>query len=198
MDQKLFISTFILIFVAELPDKTALATVMMATRGSPLPIFIGVAAAFVVQTVVAVIFGSFIGKLPTAWVHLGAGIIFLIFAAFAWKKAHDEDEIGDETAKAGIREPAFFTKVWSSFMVIFIAEWGDLTQLASASLVARYQDPVTIFFASIAALWSVTAIAIFIGRRLKGLIHPALLQRIAAAAFASAGAYFIYEWALGK
>jgi putative Ca2+/H+ antiporter (TMEM165/GDT1 family) len=187
VDPKLFISTFILIFLAELLDKTALATVMMATRGSPWPIFLGVAAAFVIQTIVAVIFGSFIGRFPAIWVHLGAKFMFMAFACLAWKRGMEAaDEPGVESTR--VSNHSFSKTVWSSFVVIFIAEWGDLTQLATASLVARYQgQAMMISLAAVAALWSVTGIAVFLGYKLKGFIRPALLQKVAAVAFAGVG-----------
>ena len=72
-------------------------------------------------------------------------------------------------------------------MVIFIAEWGDLTQLASATLVAKTHQAFTVFIASTLALWSTTALAILIGHHAKKLINPRLLQIIAAVAFALVG-----------
>jgi Ca2+/H+ antiporter, TMEM165/GDT1 family len=71
--------------------------------------------------------------------------------------------------------------------VIFLAEWGDFTQLATAALEAKYRSPLTILLAAVLALWCVTALAIMLGHRLKQLIRPALLQKIAALAFALVG-----------
>jgi putative Ca2+/H+ antiporter (TMEM165/GDT1 family) len=76
---------------------------------------------------------------------------------------------------------------WASFLVIFIAEWGDLTQIATAALVARYGNPQTIFAAATLALWVVTAIAITIGRSAGRTFDPVVLQRIAAFSFAAIG-----------
>jgi Ca2+/H+ antiporter, TMEM165/GDT1 family len=180
-DLTLFLSTFGLIFLAELPDKTAIATLILATRNHPWAVFIGVALAFVVQNMVAVLFGSLFGLLPPHIIHMASGLLFLVFAVMMWKR-HQEEK--SETQK----ETLSFTKVvWTSFMVIFIAEWGDLTQLASATLVAKTHLVLTIFLASTAALWSTTAIAILIGHHAKKLIDPVLLQKIAAAAFALVG-----------
>ena len=190
MDWTLFLSTFSLIFVAELPDKTAFATLLMATRGNPYAIFVGVAAAFVIQSLVAVIFGSAIGLLPPKWVHLAAGILFLIFAGLALKRDQTTDEASPNTSSI---PSSFSTAVWNSFLVIFIAEWGDLTQLATASLSARYHDPITIFTSAILALWSVTAIAIFAGNQLKDVVSSKLLTRLSAAAFGIVGLYFMFQ-----
>ena len=190
MDLKLFLSTFLLIFIAELPDKTAIATLLMATRGKPAPIFVGVALAFVVQTLIAVLFGSALSHLPEALVHLFAGVLFVIFAALAWYKAKGEEE-ADLAVSERIEAMSFLKRASASFLVIFIAEWGDLTQLASASLVARFKEPMTIFFASVLALWTVTGIAVTLGRRIKKHINPVLLQRVAAVVFAGVGIFLI-------
>jgi putative Ca2+/H+ antiporter (TMEM165/GDT1 family) len=72
-------------------------------------------------------------------------------------------------------------------MTIFIAEWGDLTQLATATLAAKYHAPLTIFVSSTLALWSVAAIGVVVGCHMKKSIQPKLLQRTAASAFAVVG-----------
>jgi putative Ca2+/H+ antiporter (TMEM165/GDT1 family) len=180
-DLALFLSTFGLIFLAELPDKTAIATLILATRNNPWAVFIGVALAFVVQNMVAVLFGSLFGLLPPHIIHIASGLLFLVFAVMMWTR-HQEEK--SESQKKSL---SFGKVVWTSFLVIFIAEWGDLTQLASATLVAKTHLVLTIFLASTAALWSTTAIAILIGHHAKKLINPLLLQKIAAAAFALVG-----------
>jgi putative Ca2+/H+ antiporter (TMEM165/GDT1 family) len=180
-DLTLFLSTFGLIFLAELPDKTAIATLILATRNNPWAVFIGVALAFVVQNMVAVLFGSLFGLLPPHIIHIASGLLFLVFAVMMWTR-HQEEK--SETTKKSL---SFSRVIWTSFTVIFIAEWGDLTQLASATLVAKTHLALTIFLASTAALWSTTAIAILIGHHAKKLIDPVLLQKIAAAAFALVG-----------
>lgn len=192
MDWKLFVSTFTLILVAELPDKTAFATLLMATRGSSWPIFVGVCAAFFIQSLVAVTFGSALAFLPEKWVHLTAGLMFFVFAVLALKR-----DSGDEDAErfSGADMKNFWRVAWSSFVVIFIAEWGDLTQLATASLQARYHDAFTIFVAATLALWMVTALAIMVGRHAKQVFHPVLLNRLAAGAFFVVGSYFVWSWA---
>lgn len=177
----LFLSTFALIFVAELPDKTAIAALVMATRNNPWAVFIGSASAFVIQSMVAVLFGSLFGLLPPHIIHIASGLLFLVFAVMMWTRHQDEKS---ESRKKSLN---FGRIVWTSFLVIFIAEWGDLTQLASATLVAKTHEAFTVFLASTLALWSTTAIAIAIGHHAKKLINPLLLQKIAAAAFAIVG-----------
>jgi len=184
LDPQLFLSVFALIFLAEIPDKTAVATLVLATRRNPFAIFIGVAAAFVIQSVVAVAFGSAFRYFPRGDVRLAAGGLFLIFAFAMWFRKEE----GEEEKKALKEEGASFRKtIISAFVIIFLAEWGDLTQLATVALEAKYQKPLTILVAAILALWCVTALAVLAGNRLRRVINPALLQKIAAVAFAIVG-----------
>jgi len=188
-DWKLFLSTFVLIFVAELPDKTAFATLLLATRKHPLAVFIGVATAFVIQSVVAVSFGSAVGLLPNQWVSVGAAVLFMLFGLRMWRRKYHEDEnLNLEPERSN-----FLRTIWSSFVVIFIAEWGDLTQLASATVAAEHKKPVTVFLAATLALWAVTALAILVGNRAKKIIHAVLLQKIAAGAFALVGLVLLLQ-----
>ena len=183
-DPTLFLSTFGLIFVAELPDKTAFATLLLATRNHPLAVLLGVAGAFVVQSLVAVTFGSVLGFLPEVAVKIGAAGLFFVFATSLWLRKELAEQ---EAHMAQATRAAFWQTVTSSFVVIFLAEWGDFTQLATAALEAKYRSPLTIVLAAILALWCVTGMAIVIGHRLKQLMRPALLQKIAAIAFAIVG-----------
>jgi putative Ca2+/H+ antiporter (TMEM165/GDT1 family) len=181
-DLKLFYSTFALIFISELPDKTAFASVLLATRNRPLAVFFGACGAFVVQSVVAVAFGSVISLLPARIVHTGAGVLFLVFAVMMWRRRDETPEASGNTHSTG-----FLKGVVASFLVIFAAEWGDLTQLATATLAAKYKSPLIIFSSATLALWVVTGIAVIVGYKAKAFIAPKVLQRVAAIAFAGVG-----------
>jgi putative Ca2+/H+ antiporter (TMEM165/GDT1 family) len=201
--QSLFLSTFVLIFIAELPDKTAFATLILATRGNPRAIFLGVGGAFLVQCAVAVLFGTFLGSFVSTWMsddvkkwtHVGAGLLFIVFAILAWIRRDEEGEVEDANTTANA-STTFWKSVSHSFIVIFIAEWGDLTQLASASLAARYHAPWTIFSASVLSLWTVTGIAVLTGSRMSKLVNPKILNRVAAIAFATVGIFLVVKEAL--
>ncbi|PWU21404.1 MAG: UPF0016 domain-containing protein [Bdellovibrio sp.] len=192
MDLKLFVSTFALIFLAELPDKTAFAALLMATRGRPWPIFIGAALAFVVQSAVAVLFGNLLGKMPERWVHVGSGLLFLIFGTLEWKKSLqvEERETSQEVESRSLRDGLLKT-VWSAFLMIFVAEWGDLTQLATATLAAQANSPITIFLSSTLALWTVTGLAVGLGSYMKNYVHEGRLQKAASIAFVLVGIYLL-------
>ena len=180
----LFASVFGLIFVAELPDKTALAALVMATRQKPLPVFVGSALALAIQSAVAVAAGQLISLLPARPVHIFAGLLFLVSAIVMWVRREDAED--DDAAEQG-GEGRFFKATWSAFLVVFIAEWGDLTQLATGAMAARYRSPWIVFVASALALWAVAGLAVVVGHRAGKLLDPELTKRIAAVAFALLG-----------
>jgi putative Ca2+/H+ antiporter (TMEM165/GDT1 family) len=185
IDPRIFATVFGVIFLAELPDKTAVAALVLATRHRPLPVFVGTALALVVQSLVAVAAGGLLSLLPARPVHIGAGLLFLVSAFFMWRR-DDEEETGD--ASKGSTEPEGFRRAFlKSFLVVFIAEWGDLTQLGTAALAARYRAPLTVFLAATVALCLVAALAVFLGNRLSTLIHPRHTQRVAAVVFVLLG-----------
>lgn len=164
----------------------------MATKSNPWAIFIGACGAFLIQSIVAVSFGGVFSYFPEKWIHLIAGILFFVFAAVALRRKEDDESRDNSFMETN---PAFTSRaMWSSFMVIFIAEWGDLTQLATASLVARYGKPITILISATLALWAVTALAVVVGNRAKKIFRPVLLNRIAAVVFVAVGVYLISSW----
>ncbi len=191
MQPHVFLTVFSIIFMAELPDKTAFATMLMASRGRPFAVFTGVAAAFVVQSLVAVAFGGVIGLLPQSLVHAAAGALFLGFAAHTWFFHKDEKE---EEAPKISKRAKFFAAAWKSFMVIFIAEWGDITQLATASLAARYHENLlTVLLSATLALWGVTCLAIFVGRHAGHKLPADTLRKLSVAVFVAVGLWFLAE-----
>jgi putative Ca2+/H+ antiporter (TMEM165/GDT1 family) len=176
-------SVFGIVFVAELPDKTALAALVLATRHKPLPVFVGSAAALAVQSLVAVAAGQVLTLLPSRLVHVVAGIVFIVSAVLMWIRHEDADEGGlDESKLKG-----FWSTAWKVFVVVFIAEWGDLTQLATAALAARYAAPVAVFVGATAALWCVAGLAAFVGNRAGKMLSASVTQRVAAVLFALVG-----------
>lgn len=180
---KLFFSIFAVIFVAELPDKTMLASLVMATRHRALPVLLGAAGALTVQSLIAVAAGSLLSLLPPRVVHIGSGVLFLVSAIVMWVR-HEEDE---GTIKDKPDAVTFGKTLWLVFGVVFLAEWGDLTQIATAGFAARLGRPVLVFAASTTALWAVATIAVVVGNRAGHLLNPKLTQKIAAVLFALAG-----------
>jgi putative Ca2+/H+ antiporter (TMEM165/GDT1 family) len=183
----LFATVFGVIFLAELPDKTALAALLLATRHRALPVFLGASLALTLQSVIAVAAGSLLARLPSHVVHLGSGLLFIGCAVLMWLRKHDAHV---DAAKAE-RAAGFWSALWTVFLVVFVAEWGDLTQIGTAGFEAKYGAWLTIVLASSLALWSVAAIAVFVGNRAGRLLDHTLTQRVAAVVFALLGVLLV-------
>ena len=184
MDITVVATAFALIFPVELPDKTFIATLVLATRYRPLLVWIGVSAAFFVQCLVAVVAGGLLSLLPSAVVGAVAGALFLVGAVVLWRGARsaDEDEAAEEEAVASkaTADVHGFRVVATSFAVLFLAEWGDLSQLLTAGLAARYEDPVSVFTGSWLALVTVAALAVLLGRTLLRFVRLSTIRRVGA------------------
>jgi len=176
---------FGLIFVVELPDKTFVATLVLATRFRPLLVWIGVALAFLVQTTIAVTLGGLIGRLPRTPVEVFAGAMFLIGGVLLLRGARKADaeeaeaeEKFESTGPSGLRG---WHVVTLCFTVLFLAEWGDLTQVLTASLVLRYHEPLSVFVGAFVALATVSALGAALGRALLTRLRLATIRRVGGA-----------------
>lgn len=174
---------FAAIFVVELPDKTFIATLVLSTKFRPLFVWIGVALAFLAQTLIAVGLGKAASFLPDTVVHVAAALMFLVGAVILLReaRAHEASEGAEEedfAAKAG--EARGFKVILTSFLVLFAAEWGDLSQLLTLSLVAKYDDPVSVFLGAWGALLAVSGLAVLVGRVLLARIRLSLLHYLGA------------------
>lgn len=182
--------SFPVVFLGELPDKTMFANLLMATRGRPWHVWLGAAAAFVVHVAIAVSVGAaLLALVPRRAVDAVVAMAFgasAVYALLSARSAHDE---------GGKRPVSGRNVVLGAFVVIFVAEWGDLTQILIANLAARYGHPLSVGVGSLAALWIVAGIAVTSGatllrfvsmRRARQLTAIVLLALCAYAAWSSA------------
>lgn len=185
MDLVVIALAFAAIFVVELPDKTFLATLVLATKYRGLFVWLGVGLAFAVQTAIAVAVGGVATLLPQTLIHGLAAAMFLIGAVILVREgrrhqgAASEEDASEYADKA--REAHGAKQVLAAFMVLFAAEWGDLSQLLTVSLVARYKEPVSVFIGSLGALLVVSGLAVVLGRTLLRFIKLHLLHYLGAA-----------------
>jgi Ca2+/H+ antiporter, TMEM165/GDT1 family len=170
-------TVFAVIFTAELPDKTALASLILGSRFRPTWVFVGVAAAFAVHVGLAIAAGSLLALLPHRPLEIIVAALFAAGAVLLLRGRHDNGE-EDEMEVRG-QAPGFWRVAGTSFMVILVAEFGDLTQIATATLAARYHDPASVATGAVLALWSVGGLAIVGGRGLLKLIPLIWISRIA-------------------
>jgi Ca2+/H+ antiporter, TMEM165/GDT1 family len=179
------LTAFVLIVPVELPDKTFLATLLLTTRHPPLAVWVGVVVAFGVQCVVAVAAGRLVGLLPEAPVKLVAAGLFAIGAVVLLRQAWRGRDANDETLP-DVSQPRSANRTWwrgatQSFLVLFAAEWGDLSQLLTAGLVASGKPPVPVFVGSWAGLIAVSGVAVLVGRLLLRYLDLGVLRYLAAA-----------------
>jgi len=172
------------IFLVELPDKTFVATLVLSTRYRPLAVWLGVGVAFGLQTALAVLAGQAVSLLPVTPVTLAAAAIFAVGAVVLFRAAPGADEAEQqqeaEVAQRAAGQRSFLAAAWLSFLVIFAAEWGDLSQLLTISLVQRY-DALTVFVAAWAALLAVSGLAAVAGRVLLRHLRLSTVHYVGAA-----------------
>src|SRR3954451_4415916 len=184
MDLTVIAVTFAAIFVVELPDKTFIAALVLSTRYRPLAVWIGVGLAFGVQTLVAVTAGALATLLPDALIRAIALAIFLVGAVLLFRTApgaDEEEKAQEEEYAARSAEPkSFFGAATASFLVLFAAEWGDLSQLLTISFVTKYDDHLSVFIGAWSALLVVSGLAVVAGRVLLRYLRLSLLHYIGA------------------
>ncbi|HET7277850.1 MAG TPA: TMEM165/GDT1 family protein [Dermatophilaceae bacterium] len=173
---------FGLIFVVELPDKTFIATLVLATRFPHLLVWAGVCAAFFVQTLVAVTLGGLLAQLPKRPVEAFATLMFLVGGFLLLRGASHADEEEAETEAEFSHKAVAVARGWKvvavSFSVLFLAEWGDLSQILTASLVLKYDDWLSVFVGAFAALATVSALGALLGRALLTRIRLSTIRRV--------------------
>ena len=179
-------TVFALIVPAELVDKTLVATLVLATRFRPLAVWTGVAVAFAIQSGIAVAAGGLVALLPRRPVLAVTAALFLLGAALLLR--HDDPATAEERRVADeLRQlstpPSWRRMALLSFGVLFAAEWGDLSQLLTASLAARYDDPIAVFVGSWLALAGTGALTIVGGRALLRVVGVQVVRLVSAGLF---------------
>jgi len=232
-------AVFPVIFLGELPDKTMLASLVLAARGRPGATWLGAAAAFTVHVVLATTIGVLAFRLlPPRVLDAATAVVFLAGAMIAARGARgrpgqpDSPGSGQPPDSAGSGQPPDGPSSWlprrrpagqpgrargqsggldadqppgsavsaaadpsgwrpvlTAFAVIFVAEWGDLTQVLTASLTAQYHSPLSVGTGALLALWSAAAIAVTGGRHLGRLVSDRHLQIVTTVLLGSLAIY---------
>ena len=185
--------TFLAIFVVELPDKTFLATLVLATKYRPILVWIGVGLAFLVQTTVAVLLGHAVSFLPEEVVQAAAGLMFLVGAVILVREGRSHQEAAANDEEIETKAVHGWRAILASFLVLFAAEWGDLSQLLTISLVAKYEEPVAVFIGALGALLLVSGLAVVAGRQLQRFVKLHVLHYIGAGVCLLLAAITAYE-----
>lgn len=171
---------FALTFLAELPDKSMFASLILGTRYRPVWVWAGAAAAFALHMGLAVTAGHLLTLLPHQVLQALVAAMFVAGAAYLYATSlrpggHEEAD----AARQGARPASFWRVAAMSFTVVFLAEWGDITQVTTANLAARY-NPLLVFAGGTLGLWAVAAVAVSVGAKTLELIPMAWVRRITA------------------
>jgi putative Ca2+/H+ antiporter (TMEM165/GDT1 family) len=192
MDPIIIASSFSLLFLAEMGDKSQLIAMTLACRFHRTPVVIGVLSAFLVLNVLAVLAGGALFEwVPQRLVLTAAGGLFLYFAYRSWRDGEDADETEETVAIAA------HGVIVTSFLMIFLAELGDKTQLAMVGLVAGTGAPWSVLVGGTLALWSVSVIGILVGGSLLRRVSPVWMHRVAALLFLLFGLVALIQAVLG-
>jgi Ca2+/H+ antiporter, TMEM165/GDT1 family len=180
---------FAVTFLAELPDKSMFASLVLGTRYRPAWVWLGAAAAFAVHMAIAVTAGRLLTLLPQRVVEAVVAGLFVAGSAYLWLTSRRPQTREDADAARQGGRPASFPRVaGTSFMIVFLAEWGDITQVTAANLAARY-GPLPVFAGATLGLWAVSAVAVTVGAKSLDLIPMAWVRRITAAILLTLGAF---------
>lgn len=171
-----FLSTFTLISLAEIGDKSQLVCMTLATRHRHWPVILGATTAFLILNALAVIFGAGVA----AWVpeRLTAGIVAVLFGAFGIHALRKQDDGDSEDVTERPDHGIFF----STLLLIFVAEFGDKTQIAVAGL-AGTMPPMPVWLGASTALIMVSALGVWAGRTLLQRLPLIWLHRISGGVF---------------
>jgi len=213
-----FTASLLLITISEIGDKTFFIAVILAMRHSHRTVFSSVLAALALMTVLSVALGQVVSLFPKIYTHYGAIALFLIFGA---KLIYDASKMSAKSEEAIVHEakeavetqdsPKFISSipifgklfgnilsrypwlgVWTqAFVMTFVAEWGDRTQISTIALAATY-NPIFVTLGAILGHGICTAIAVVGGRLIAGRISERVITTIGGVLFIIFGvtAYF--------
>ena len=171
--------------LAEMGDKTQLSILLLSSRTNEYArLLLGVMLAFLLADGFAILVGSWVNEvIPAHLVKVVSGLVFILFGILILRGESEDEETGSLSAKG-----AFI----SGFSMIFLSEWGDKTQIASALFATEY-DPRMVFLGVMIALFALTVMAIFLGRYLSQRIDRKAITRAAGVVFLLIGLSFLFS-----
>jgi putative Ca2+/H+ antiporter (TMEM165/GDT1 family) len=187
--------TFGLVAVAELPDKSMIATIVLASRNRPVLVLLGASVAFAAHAGVAVAAGRLLELLPHRDVEAVVAALFAGAAAYLIVSREDTAQHRGEDDAAHARSGR--RVALGAFAVIAIGEFGDITQLLIANLAAHYRQPWAVFVGAVAALLAAATLAVGVGRALLHVLPLAAIRKGSGVIMAGFAAYAAVSAARG-
>lgn len=170
-------STFTVIVLAEIGDKSQLVCMTLAARYRPWPVLSGAVLAFALLNVVAVVFGAAAARwLPEAIVLLIVGVMFFLFGIHALRSSdvHVDHAVADSRGSHSL--------FVSTLLLITLAEFGDKTQIAVAGL-GSTSDPFAVWIGATLALALTSALGVIAGRTVLQRLSIRLLHKFSGGVF---------------
>lgn len=159
----IFLATYAAVFIAEIVgDKLLYTTGVLATRFRAVPIVCGMTVAFMAKMGVAVVIGSAIAKLPPLLVASITTMNFFLVAFAVWRRPDKKDA-----------EAEYFSSraLMVSFAAIFFSEWGDVGQITTITMAARFGQPSLVWLGAVSAMVTKGILAASIGASLRDWIQ---------------------------
>ena len=187
MDLTPILSTFAIIALAELGDKTQLTVMTLCTKRKPKTVFLASFLALLGIGAASILIGSTVTRIaPMQYIKLGSGIAFIAFGTHTLIQDGEEDTYS-------CREATFA----ASFSLIALMELGDKTQLATIALAAKYASPILVFTGLGLAFLLITGAAVLIGAKLKDLLSRRYLEMGSSIVFITFGLLFLLDATIG-
>jgi len=181
------VSAFGLVFLAEIPDKTMFATLLLATRfPRRSAVWAGVTAAYSAHVVLAVTLGGLLARLPDEPLHYAVAMLFVAAGGYlVWDSLRTKE--GREIKNAATQPRSWGATFAAAAATIGVAEFADITQIATASLAATRDSAIAVGICAALALASVSGLAVVAGSALVQRVRLALIQRAAGVLFVVIG-----------
>ncbi len=182
---KAILIPFLTILLTEFGDKTQLAVLCMSTKTKRhISLLVGVVLGFALVNGVTILFGNYMGRIvPVKAIKTALSLFLILFGSFL---------LWSQQGKENAQDYALRNPFWSGLSIIFLSEFGDKTQIASALFAARYQ-PALVFTGVMLALSILSLLTVHVGRKLSARINHRLLSRIAGGIFILMG-IMSYWW----
>jgi len=169
------------IAVMEFGDKTQLGVLTLSARYKVrAPIFLGAMAAFAIVCTLGVAIGeALLSVLPVWLLPKISGIAFITLGLLMLSGLKKENE----SSIIGQRRGPFA----STFLMIFVSEFGDKTQIAMITLAAKFGSPLEVLGGALLALGAITAVGTLVGERIARIVPMSIIRKAAAAIFVAIG-----------
>jgi len=184
-----FLASFVLLFVAELGDKTQFITMSLASRLSAKAVAAGVLLASFALTTIAVVFGTALSSIAgqSIIVEIGAGLLFLAFGIASFVSTGDDDD--GEIIRAAPGPGA----VWMVFAAFFVAELGDKTQIATFTRASTSEYPLAVLVGATMGFAMSNLLGLVVGRAAAARLSARQLRALSGTIFILFGLSYLWQ-----